>query len=228
MPPFDAVPAKALNAHAISRHVSGAAFGNLINLSGRRRFTSQRLALYAVLAEQNPGAGHMTIARDALKLLTDAHRALVQGNRDTPGIFCDELHNAYFGPLQADAAISAFISLGHDALAAVERRAPAADGLVTDLIDSAARLLPLLNEVTQLYEALARRHAEQAQQKRAAVMHRIETIAKQARMVAFNAKVVAVRAGSDGREFSVVASALTDITGEIDELVRQALGGIDD
>jgi hypothetical protein len=43
-------------------------------------------------------------------------------------------------------------------------------------------------------------------------------------MVAFNAQIVAARAGEAGREFAVVAGVLSGITGEIDALVKQALG----
>ena len=51
----------------------------------------------------------------------------------------------------------------------------------------------------------------------------IESIAKRARIVSVNAQIVAARAGGAGREFSVVAGELSQITGKIDELVRQAL-----
>jgi methyl-accepting chemotaxis protein len=57
------------------------------------------------------------------------------------------------------------------------------------------------------------------------VMGDIKTIAKQARMVAMNAQIVAARAGHAGREFAVVASTMTNITGEIDELVVATLNG---
>jgi methyl-accepting chemotaxis protein len=51
----------------------------------------------------------------------------------------------------------------------------------------------------------------------------IETINRQARMVAFNARIVAARAGQAGKEFAVVAGVLSNITGEIDEMVNTAL-----
>jgi methyl-accepting chemotaxis protein len=55
------------------------------------------------------------------------------------------------------------------------------------------------------------------------VITEIETIAKQAKMVAFNARIVAARAGFAGREFAVVAGVLSNITGEIDDMVKTAL-----
>jgi methyl-accepting chemotaxis protein len=42
-------------------------------------------------------------------------------------------------------------------------------------------------------------------------------------MVAFNARVVAARAGHAGREFAVVAGVLQNITTEIDQMVSTAL-----
>ena len=51
----------------------------------------------------------------------------------------------------------------------------------------------------------------------------IKTIARHARMVAFTAQIVAARAGLEGRKFAVVASTMTTVTSEIDELVRAAL-----
>jgi methyl-accepting chemotaxis protein len=55
------------------------------------------------------------------------------------------------------------------------------------------------------------------------MMGDIKTIARQARMVAFNAQIVAARAGQAGKEFAVVAGTMTSVTSEIDELVRAAL-----
>jgi methyl-accepting chemotaxis protein len=54
-------------------------------------------------------------------------------------------------------------------------------------------------------------------------MSEIESIAKQARIVLFNAQVVAARASTSGREFSVVTTELSHITAKIDELAREAL-----
>ncbi len=55
------------------------------------------------------------------------------------------------------------------------------------------------------------------------VMTEIKAIAKNAQIVAFNAQVIAARAGTAGREFSVVANVLSSITSEIDKLSQAAL-----
>lgn len=222
MPPFDAVPARERSLAPTPVKLSGETFAMLINLSGRRRFTSQRLVLYAVLATKSD-RNAVTVARDALKLFSEAHHILVHGNDQVPGVFCEELEAVYFGAERGDARIRQFIEHAHATLNAVDESAPGADALLDELVGLATPLLALLNRITQVYEELSKRHAMRVRKQLVGIMTDIESIAKQARMVAFNAQIVAARAGSAGREFSVVAGVLSDITGEIDALVKEAM-----
>ena len=202
--------------------LSGDVFGALINLSGRRRFTSQRVVLYSVLASLGHEGADQT-ARDTLAAFRDAHTTLVQGKQGLPGIFCQQLQEAYFGTLQGDKVVRDFIALAEstlDAITTVSRRAP---GLLDELVRSATPLLSVLNALTLVYEEQSKRHALQQRRQMQELMGDIKTIARQARMVAFNAQVVAARAGPVGKEFAVVASTMTNVTGEIDELVQTAL-----
>ena len=77
--------------------LSGEVFGALINLSGRRRFTSQRLVLYAVLAAQGQEDAVAT-ASEALGLFRNAHKLLLKGGDGLPGVFCAELQRATSAP----------------------------------------------------------------------------------------------------------------------------------
>jgi hypothetical protein len=204
--------------------LTGDVFGALINLSGRRRFTSQRVVLYSVLASMGHEGADQT-ARDTLAAFKDAHFALVQGKQGLPGIFCQQLHEAYFGTLRGDQVVRDFIALAEstlDAIVTTSRRAPA---LLDELVRSATPLLSVLNALTLVYEEQSKRHALLQRRQMQELMGDIKTIARQARMVAFNAQVVAARAGEVGREFAVVASTMTNITGEIDALVQTALEG---
>jgi hypothetical protein len=208
---------------AQSRKLTGETFSVLINLSGRRRFTSQRVVLYSVLASH--GHEHaVRTALDALALFRDAHDALVDGNEELPGVFCDELKDAYFGSLQGDKLIREFVRLAEDTLAAINTGKREAPALLARLIEISTPLLNVLNKITQVYEELSKGHALQMKKHLRSVMTDIESIAKQARMVSFNAQIVAARAGQAGREFAVVAGVLSNITAEIDELVHEAMG----
>ncbi len=204
--------------------LSGDVFGALINLSGRRRFTSQRVVLYAVLASMGHDNAAAT-ARETLALFRDAHITLVEGKGGLPGIFCGQLRDAYFGVLQGDKVIRDFIELAESTLAAIVNEGRGAPALLDELVRSATPLLSVLNGLTLVYEEQSRRHAQLQKRQLQTMMGDIKTIAKQARMVAFNAQIVAARAGQAGKEFSVVASTMTTITGEIDDLVHEALSG---
>ncbi|WP_143167389.1 methyl-accepting chemotaxis protein [Massilia sp. CF038] len=204
--------------------LSGDVFGALINLSGRRRFTSQRVVLYAVLASMGH-EGAIATARETLAQFRDAHLTLVEGKRGLPGIFCGQLHDAYFGTLQGDRVIRQFIDLADATLAAIVDDAKGAPALLDELVRSATPLLSVLNGLTLVYEEQSKRHAQTQRRQLQSMMGNIKTIARQARMVAFNAQIVAARAGSEGKEFAAVASTMTSITAEIDDLAHEALNG---
>ncbi|CDG83604.1 methyl-accepting chemotaxis protein [Janthinobacterium agaricidamnosum] len=202
--------------------LSGEVFGALINLSGRRRFTSQRIVLYAVLAAQGDDSASAT-AREALGLFRGAHAALINGDGKVPGIFCAELQEAYFGALAGDRKIRYFADLAERVLTAIERTSSEAAALLAELVGVTTPMLGVLNQVTAIYEDQSKRHAVLMKKQLRGVITDIETIAKQARMVAFNARIVAARAGQAGKEFAVVAGVLSTITGEIDDMVKAAL-----
>lgn len=202
--------------------LSGDVFGALINLSGRRRFTSQRVVLYAVLASMGH-EGAIDTARQTLAQFRDAHLALVEGKGGLPGVFCGQLQDAYFGTLQGDRVIRDFIDLGERTLAAITGEQRGAPVLLDELVRSATPLLSVLNGLTLVYEEQSSRHAQAQRRRMQDMMGDIKTIARQARMVAFNAQIVAARAGEVGKEFAVVAGTMTNITAEIDDLVHAAL-----
>jgi hypothetical protein len=202
--------------------LSGEVFGALINLSGRRRFTSQRIVLYALLGASGR-EGAVDTARAALNLFRDAHTALVHGNEELPGVFSESLRAAYFGDLQGDQKIRNFIESAERTIEAIEAKSPRVSVLLDELVDSATPLLAVANQLTQIYEEESKRHAIAVKRQLLGVMTDIQTISQHAHIVAFNAKIVAARSGSPGREFSVVAIELIAITRRIDELVKAVM-----
>lgn len=205
-----------------SKALSGEVFSALINLSGRRRFTSQRIVLYALLASQGQEGSDAT-AREALSLFHGAHKSLLSDADGLPGVFCPELREAYFGKMDGDKQIVAFADLGERTLKAIAQESSQAAELLAELVRITTPTLAILNAITGIYEEQAKQNARQVRKQLRGVITDIETINRQARMVAFNARIVAARAGQAGKEFSVVAGVLSNITGEIDEMVNAAL-----
>jgi hypothetical protein len=207
---------------AAGKVLGGEVFSALINLSGRRRFTSQRIVLYALLASQGQ-EGSAATAQEALALFRGAHKSLLTEADGLPGVFCPELRAAYFGELDGDRQIVAFADLGERALKAIARGSAQAAELLAELVRITTPTLAILNQITGIYEEQAKQNARLMRKQLRGVITDIETINRQARMVAFNARIVAARAGQAGKEFSVVAGVLSNITGEIDEMVNAAL-----
>jgi hypothetical protein len=205
-----------------SKALSGEVFSALINLSGRRRFTSQRIVLYAVLASQGKEGAEAT-AREALALFRSAHKSLLSEADGLPGVFCAELREAYFGKPDGDRKIVAFADLGERTLKAVAQGSSQGAELLAELVEITTPTLAILNQITGIYEEQAKQNARLMRKQLRGVITDIDTINRQARMVAFNARIVAARAGQAGKEFSVVAGVLSNITGEIDEMVNAAL-----
>ena len=203
--------------------LSGEIFATLINLSGRRRFTSQRVVLYAVLAAGDH-AQAATIAADALGLFSDAHGVLIKGNTVVPGVFGQPLHDAYFGPARGHEKILGFIALAERVLFAIasgwQRQVPV---LLEELVECSSALLVVLNSLTTIYEQEARSHAHQLEQQLHGAMDEIKTISKQAQVVAMNARIMAARAGAAGNEFAVVATELIAITTDIETILKTAM-----
>ncbi len=211
-------------AYTATTAMSGDVFGTLINLSGRRRVTSQRVILYAVLASM-AHADALAEGRAALALFTDAHTTLIHGKGNLPGVFSDDLRQAYFGPGRADARIQEFITLAQQTLDAIESNARPAPILLDRLVKAADPMLALFNHLTLIYEQESQHHAAAVKRELADLMRNMKSISNEARMVSVNAQIVAARAGAAGNEFSVVARALSEITGKIDGLAHIALQG---
>lgn len=209
---------------SVRRVIHGDTFAKMINLSGRRRFTSQRLVLYGVLAAQGH-AQALETARDALEQFRQAHAALVQESDEMPGLFCSALQEVYLGAPAGHRRILDFIELAERALHAIEsgwmRQAP---GLLEQLVASATDLLTLLNTMTAVYEKEARAHAQAMERQLQSAMGQIQTVSRQAQVVAMNARIVAARAGTVGNEFAVVATELIAMTSTIDTILHGAMG----
>ncbi|WKB51176.1 methyl-accepting chemotaxis protein [Eleftheria terrae] len=194
----------------------------LVQLAARQRMLSQHLVLQALLASLGQ-AQALACAQETLVLFADSHTTLVQGKGCLPGAHFAEVQAAYFGAAAGDARVREFIELARETLHALRHDAQAEGAAkLQALIPSAGSLLVLLNQITQIYEAEARRCARQLQRQWQALAGQITSVAQQARAVAYSAQVLAARSGEAGRDFASVARELTQVTGGIEQLAQAA------
>ncbi|MFL6707506.1 MAG: methyl-accepting chemotaxis protein [Massilia sp.] len=211
--------------HALAPAIPQEVFGALINLSGKRRLTSQRVVLYAVLASLGHEGAQAT-ARATLEQLREAHTTLVEGKGGLPGVFAGPLHEAYFGTLQGDAAVRGFIRLAERTLDVIAGDGIGAPALLDELVSSATPLLSILNGLTLVYEEQATRHAQARRRQLQQVLEQMDGVSRQVRQLAFNSQVLAARAGENGRDFAAVAASMTAVTGALDSLMQDAMGRV--
>lgn len=200
--------------------VSPDTFTTLINLAGRQRMLSQRIVLNSILAGQG-AVEAMDIARQSLSLFQATHQDLVHGNSSLPGVFFAEIGSIYFGEVHADLKIRAFIDQATRVLDTMAT--PQCEPLLQALGRTATPMVDLLNQLTQAYETESKRRTQIQRRQYTSLMGDIQRIAKQAKIVSVNAQIMAARAGDAGKEFSVVAGVLTNITGEMDDLILSAM-----
>jgi Type IV pili methyl-accepting chemotaxis transducer N-term len=201
---------------------SGEVFSTAINRAGHRRFLSQRVVLYLVLASNGDTAA-LAAAGEALKGFTEAHTQLMNGGSVLRNVASPAIEEAYFGPQQGDARIRAFIKLAEQTIAAIRKQEACAGQLLNELVSQNTALLDIVNNLTGLYEVEAKRHATTMRTQLHGLVEDIKSIARHARVVSMNAQVIAGRAGDAGREFTVVARELSTVIGEMDKLVEMAM-----
>lgn len=194
----------------------------MINLAGRQRMLSQRIALNVALAA-NGVARSIENAKEALALFKQTHTILVQGNHEYPGIFFEALEKAYFGPNEHALKIQQFIEACDKAIASCETNNQQLSSIVNHLGQEANAIVAPLNLITLTYEMESKRMVAARHKQQANLMTNIQKIAKEAKIVSFNAQVIAARSGEAGKEFAVVAGVMTNITEEIDALALAAL-----
>jgi hypothetical protein len=193
----------------------------LINLSGRQRMLSQRIVLNLILSTHHHEA--LAQAKEALTLFSQTHLLLVKGNHEYPGVYFEALEKVLFGPEDNEAKIRQFIQHCQQAITTCESNQGLPAAMISLLGEEAGLIVAVLNQITVTYENESKRCELLRRKKQENLMSSIQKIAKEAKIVSFNAQVIAARSGDAGKEFAVVASVMTDITNEIEQLVAAAM-----
>lgn len=211
-----AAPAPASSAPA---HAAGL---SLVNLAARQRMLSQRMILQTMLAAQGD-AERLQAARRSLHIFTESQVHLEATPRRMEPAAARRIAGTYQGAQGVGPTIHAFIDRVRTTLDRIgEGNGRLAGRSLAELVQLTDPVLDALNTATTTFDEVGRAQSEAIMRELSGIVTDIQGIAREARVVSFNAQVVAARAGAHGREFAVVANVLTDITSEIDRLTRDA------
>jgi len=205
-------------AAALPAHIAGI---SLVNLAARQRMLSQRMILQTLLAARGD-AQKLEAAQRSLQIFTESQQHLLATPRQLEAASAQKIQATYAGALGVGPVIDTFMQLMQGTLAQIERRAPGVAGSLIELVGYTDRILEALNTATTAFDDITRAKSEAMMKELAGIVGDIQSVAKEAKVVSFNAQIMAARAGQHGREFAVVANVLSDITGEIDSLTRKA------
>lgn len=195
---------------------------SLVNIAARQRMLSQRAILQTVLAAQGHGA-QLVAARKTLELFTSSQKHLRETGRAMPAEQSQRIQRAYEGPEGAGHTIDTFIAQLRTTLDQIEQQDRRVNDTLASLVEGTDRVLDALNRATTAFDQVTAAQSQAMMRELTGIVASIQTVAREAKVVSFNAQVMAARAGQHGREFAVVANVLSGITAEIDGLSLKAV-----
>ncbi|MFO6420578.1 methyl-accepting chemotaxis protein [Hylemonella sp. W303a] len=200
-------------------HIQGL---SLVNLSARQRMLSQRMILQTLLASRGD-ARKLEDAQRSLRVFTESQQHLQDTVQTLDPPSAEKIANTYHGPKGVGPVIAAFMQLMQRTLEQIERKSSGVEDSMLELVGLIDRVLEVLNIATTAFDEVTKAKSDTMMTELVGIVGDIQSVAKEAKVVSFNAQIMAARAGQHGREFAVVANVLSDITGEIDRLTRQAV-----
>lgn len=199
-------------------HIAGL---SLVNLAARQRMLSQRMILQTVLAA-NGDAGRLQAAQRSLQMFQESQQHLLGTVDQLEAQGARKIRETYHGTRGVGPVVETFMQLMRSALEQIDAYSPRVPNTMTELVEHTDRILEALNTATTAFDEVAKARSDAMMKELTGIVGDIQSVAREAKVVSFNAQVVAARAGQHGREFAVVANVLSDITGEIDGLTRKA------
>lgn len=193
-----------------------------VNLAARQRMLSQRMILQTVLASQGDKDKRQAAER-TLALFSESQAQLLQVSQTLDADSARKLNAVYHGDLGVAATIQEFTGLVRSALSQISQRDDRQAASVAQLVEQTDVVLDALNKATTVFDDISKSKSDSMKRELTGIVSDIQSVAREAKVVSFNALVIAARAGNFGREFAVVANVLTGITGKIDGLSRDAI-----
>ncbi|WP_323055711.1 methyl-accepting chemotaxis protein [Paucibacter sp. PLA-PC-4] len=196
---------------------------SLINPAARQRMLSQRMVLQTVLAAGG-STPQLKAARASLTLFTESQQKLVlQAPQQMAAADAERVGLTYQGPQGVAPVIDVFARQVGTTLNLAERASPRVQDALAQLVDGTDAALEALNTATTTFDQIGKARSDAMMKELSGIVASIQTVAREAKIVSFNAQVMAARAGQHGREFAVVANVLSGITHEIDGLSHKAV-----
>ncbi len=192
-----------------------------LNLAARQRMLSQRVVMQTLLAAAGDSK-HLEAARKTLQLFCDSEAQLLTTLTHYDEVSARQLRAVYEGPQGIGVTIETFMDRMRKALETIDRGGHV-QSLLSDIVGSTDEVLEALNKATSTFDTIAKAKSDLLFKELGTIVSDIHTIAREAKIVSFNAQVIAARAGDHGREFAVVANVLSGISTEIDGLTKKAL-----
>lgn len=222
MPTLVAVrPTSTPAAVAAAPAANGAAPLSDLNLAARQRMLSQRVVMQTLLAAAGD-TRQLDAARKTFQLFCDSEATLLATLTHYDDASARQLRAVYEGPQGIGVTIETFMDRMRRALETIGRSGNV-QTLLADIVDSTDVVLGALNQATSTFDAISKAKADHLFKELSGIVSDIHTIAREAKIVSFNAQVIAARAGDQGREFAVVANVLSGISTEIDGLTQKAI-----
>ena len=194
---------------------------SLVNLAARQRMLSQRMILQTVLAASGSSL-HLQAAQKTFQLFCDSHLKLLATTSTFDAPSAQLVHDTYKGPRGVGPLIEDFMQQMRSTLQSIGCGGPHERSL-NALVTSTDSVLEALNTATSTFDNIAKGKATLLMTELTGIVSDIQTVAREAKVVSFNAQVMAARAGQHGREFAVVANVLSGITADIDGMSRKAM-----
>lgn len=215
---FNPLAVPTLRKAALPAHIQSL---SLVNLAARQRMLSQRMILQTLLASRGD-AQKFEAAQRSLQVFTESQQHLMGTLQQLEKAAAEKIESTYHGPRGVGPVITEFMQLMQRTLEQIKRQAPSVAESLIELVGLTDRILEALNTATTAFDEVSKAKSEAMMKELAGIVGDIQSVAKEAKVVSFNAQIMAARAGQHGREFAVVANVLSDITGEIDGLTRKA------